>query len=42
MSISTLIFIAVIVWMVWMHAGGHGGCGGHGSQKHSGGGADGR
>jgi hypothetical protein len=42
MSITTLIFIALLVWMVWMHArpGGHGGCGRRGS--HSGGERDGR
>lgn len=37
MSFTSLIFIALIVWMVWMHTrpGGHGGCCGHGS--HTGG-----
>lgn len=40
MSVSTIIFIALIVWMVWMHTSGHTGCGEH---THSGeGGADGR
>ena len=45
MSWTTLIFIALFVWMIWMHArpGGHGGCGGHGSHggTRTGGGHDG-
>lgn len=34
MSFGSLIFVALIVLMVWMHArpGGHGDCGGHGPQ----------
>lgn len=33
MSVSTIIFIALVVGMVWMHTRGHGGCGGHGSRQ---------
>jgi hypothetical protein len=37
MSGTTLIFIALIVWMAWMHMrpGGHGGCASHGSRASS-------
>ena len=42
MSVSTIIFIALIVFMVWMHTSGRGGCSGHGSHTHPGGGNDGR
>lgn len=38
MSVSTIIFIAFVVLMVWMHAGGHG----HGSHRKADGDADGR
>ena len=42
MSVSTIIFIALIVWMLRTHTSGRGGCGGHGSHGDSGGGSNGR
>jgi hypothetical protein len=46
MSLTTLIFLGLIGWMLFMHTrrGGHGGCcGGHGGEDHTtqGGGEDG-
>lgn len=46
MSLTSLIFLGLIAWMLFMHMrpGGHGGCGGgHGGSDHTtpGGGGDG-